>query len=362
MLKVCFIVADITWTGGIERVLSSLATCIPDETTKLEIVSLYRTYNNTYYDFPDNVTIKYINDNVEYEGRPGSLSRLIKHLKSVLKLKKHLDSAGYDIVVAHSFPSAFLNFFSKKKNKWAVVEHVSFSYYSPLLRSIRRFIYKKYDAIVLLTDKEVSKFESEDAKVFVIPNPVSFTSVKCAPLDHKRIISVGRLEKQKGYDLLLEAFAIISKKYPEWELAIYGQGTEEKQLKNIIDRFNLTNVKLMGLSQNIQQEYYNSSFYVMSSRYEGFGMVLLEAMTCGLPCVSFNCETGPADIIDDGINGYLIDNFDVNLLSQAMEKLILDEHLRLQMGQKAFNSVNKFSLVNINCKWKELFQELMSEK
>ncbi|EFH3485520.1 glycosyltransferase family 4 protein [Escherichia coli] len=362
MLRVCFIIADVTWTGGIERVLSRLALSIPDDNIDLEILSLYRTYKDTYYTFPDNVKIKYLNDNYQYKGRPGSFTRLVQHLRTSIKLREFLNSCNYDIIVVHTFPLAFINFFTEKRSKWVVVEHVKYYYYNILLRRIRSFIYDKYDAIVLLTDKDVTHFKNANNNVYVIPNPLSFSQTKKANLNSVRIISVGRLEKQKGFDMLLKAFSYISYKYPEWQLDIFGKGNEEENLRKLISKLNLKNVNLMGTSKNIHQEYLSSAFYVMSSRYEGFPMVLLEAMASGLPCISFNCETGPADIIIDNENGFLIEHFDVVQLSKAMEKLIKDEYLRTKMGNAAFERADEFSLEKITLKWKELFKGLTHEK
>lgn len=152
----------------------------------------------------------------------------------------------------------------------------------------------------------------------------------------KKVISVGRYDEQKGYDMLIDAWEVVYRTYPDWNLFIYGDGVLKKDFEQSIKQKHLEqNIFLCAPVKDIEQKYLESSMYVMSSRFEGFGMVLIEAMACGLPCISFDCPHGPSDIIKDEIDGLLVENGNVQLLSQKICRLIQDDTLRQQMGTHA---------------------------
>ena len=175
----------------------------------------------------------------------------------------------------------------------------------------------------------------------------------------KKIISVGRYDEQKGYDMLIDAWEIVHQTYPDWNLYIYGNGALQKNFENRIKQKQLgQSLFLCAPVKDIEQKYLESSMYVMSSRFEGFGMVLIEAMACGLPCVSFDCPHGPSDIIEDEVDGLLVENGNVQLLSQKIGRLIQDDTLRREMGTRARKSVLRYSKENIMQQWKDLFERL----
>lgn len=219
----------------------------------------------------------------------------------------------------------------------------------------------KLDEFVVLTKHDAQSWETI-RKVQIIPNPISITDIQTSTCKNKRIISVGRLSEEKGFDMLINAWKIISKKHPDWELNIYGKGElkdclEKQKNDNNLDK----TLHLCGPTKNVTEKYTESSIYVMSSRFEGFGLVLIEAMSCGLPCISFNCPHGPAEIIEDGVNGILVENGNIEKLAEAMEELIDNEEKRIAMGRNAYLSVQKYSPDNIMNMWVELFNKLRDE-
>lgn len=221
---------------------------------------------------------------------------------------------------------------------------------------------KKLDRFVVLTDSDKSSWY-ELNNVEVIPNPLSFTSTVNNDLINKRIISVGRYSYEKGYDYLLQAWASIQDQCGEWRLDVYGDG-DQSSYDKLIDKLKIDRNRcaLNPATQGIQKKFEESAIAVCSSRFEGFGLVIIEAMACGLPVVSFDCPWGPRSIIQDGKDGFLVENGNVDKLAEAMLKLVLDKDLRSEMGKNAKINVQRFSIDEIANKWKALFEEVVDCK
>lgn len=217
---------------------------------------------------------------------------------------------------------------------------------------------KKLDKFVVLTHEDRRSWH-ELSNVDVIPDPLSFVPTCVSSLTEKRVIAVGRYVYQKGFDLLLQAWSEIEKQYPDWQLAIYGDGNRTPY-EMLVRQLGIDACRchLNGPTTNIQLEYANSSLFVFSSRFEGFGMVLVEAMACGLPVVSFSCPCGPKDIIKDGEDGLLVENGNVQALAGALKRLMADESLRCSMGQIGMKNVQRFRIEKIAERWKVLFEGL----
>lgn len=215
---------------------------------------------------------------------------------------------------------------------------------------------KNLDRFVVLSEED-KKAWSELKNICVIPDPLSFMPTEHSGLKNKRVIAVGRYVYQKGFDLLLQAWAGIEKQYPDWQLAIFGDGDRTPYLQQMatlgIDE---NRCHLNGPTSNIQKEYVESSLFVFSSRFEGFGMVLVEAMACGLPLVSFDCPCGPKDIIKDGEDGFLVENGNVDVLANKMCKLMDDKNLRVSMSQAGIKNVQRFSIEHVAELWRPIFE------
>ena len=228
---------------------------------------------------------------------------------------------------------------------------------------------KRLDQLVVLTDKSKSSW-SELSNVSVIPDPIpmnqgdrSHDSVQNqgpVPLI-RRVVTIGRYAYQKGYDLLLQAWAEVEKHYPDWSLDIYGMGdqTSYRQLMSDLG-IDARRCRLNGPVEDVVKTYTDSSVFVLSSRFEGFGLVLVEAMACGLPVVSFDCPAGPDEIITDGVDGLLVPSGDVHALAGKLMTLMADEALRKRLGQQARQSARRYEMAAIATQWKDLFDQLMT--
>jgi glycosyltransferase involved in cell wall biosynthesis len=215
---------------------------------------------------------------------------------------------------------------------------------------------RRLDKLVVLTEKDREAWVELD-NVVAIPDPLSLYPKKVSPLTEKRVVAVARYSHEKGIDLLLQAWAIAEKHALGWRLDVYGDGdrTSYNQLmENLhIDR---SRCELHGRTDRVETAYVNSSIFVLSSRFEGFGMVLTEAMACGLPVVSFDCPWGPRSIITDGADGLLVENGNVEALADGLTRLMGDADLRQTMAANGIKNVQRFSIEHISESWKELFE------
>lgn len=230
------------------------------------------------------------------------------------------------------------------------------------LDSIHFKTMNKADALVSLTSADKTNWEKHvNIPIFVIPNLVTVypNDISCYSERSNRIICVGRLTRQKGFDYLIKAWALIANKYPGWKIDIFGSGDLEDFLIQMIENYNLKeSITINKPTSNIFEEYDRSSIYVLSSRYEGFGLVLLEAMSFGIPCISFNCPHGPSDIITNGEEGILVPVGDINKLADSIEWMITHKEERERMSQNSREKVKNFLAENIMPQWVELFNKV----
>lgn len=221
---------------------------------------------------------------------------------------------------------------------------------------------RRLDHFVLLTQEDKHSWTELD-NVSVIPNPLTFQPVRISHCTSHQVIAVGRYDRQKGFDLLISAWRKVVEVHPDWTLRIFGDGPLRSALQE--------QVMVEGVSdtchleypvKNIDDKYAESSIFVLSSRYEGFGLVIIEAMACGLPVVSYTCPCGPLDILKHGEDGLLVEKENVDALARNICRLIENETERKQMGIHARTNVQRYQMSNIAVLWKNLFEELLYRK
>ena len=194
----------------------------------------------------------------------------------------------------------------------------------------------------------------------MIPDPLPLNLDARSDLQSKRIVTIGRYSYEKGYDYLLRIWAIVEKRCPDWQLNVYAMGDPTPYVK-LMDELSIDQRRchLNSSLVDVESEYLRSSILVQPSRTEGFGLVLVEAMACGLPVVAFDCENGPRSLITDGEDGYLIPAYDVELFSERLITLMNDESLRKTMGEKGIIKSQQYHISKIAQQWKQLFEDLV---
>ncbi|MEV6595029.1 glycosyltransferase family 4 protein [Streptomyces acidicola] len=225
--------------------------------------------------------------------------------------------------------------------------------------------YPRFDAVAVLTERDRDEYEEllPGTRVVRIPNAVhSLDQVPASP-QAKIAVAAGRLFPQKGFDMLIPAWAKLVETFPEWQLRIYGSGEKKAELRTLIEEHHLYNhVFLMGHTDRLDDELAKASFYVLSSRFEGLPMVMIEAMSHALPVVSFDCPTGPADVLTHGVDGLLVPPEDPDALADSMAKLMADEKVRADMGVAAVLTASSYGPDAVHPRWEALFTDLHGQR
>jgi glycosyltransferase involved in cell wall biosynthesis len=246
-------------------------------------------------------------------------------------------------------------------------DHMNMASYPPGLRRAIVRAYRTFDAVVVLTPQDQADYgralDGAGVRVQCIPNGVPESQLPPAALDAKVLVAAGRLVAQKGFDMLLDAFALVAAKHPDWALWIFGGGDQRDALAAQVDRLGLQGrAHLKRTTRRLDRQMAAASIYVLSSRSEGYPMVLLEAMTAGLPAVAFDCPTGPAEMLSHGTSGLLVPPGDVPALAAGICELIEDEDKRRAMGAAALEASRRYSIMAVRPLWERLFEELTAAR
>lgn len=244
---------------------------------------------------------------------------------------------------------------------WISWEHFHYYYHferNNFLRKIVRRVVAKYsDQLIVMTDEDKGYHEKNlklRCGIRRIYNPVPYEDIFEKKAEKPYIFAAGRLTEAKGFDLLIDSWKRLETKYPGWSVVIAGEGMDRRKLERKAKEAGLQRLHFVGNVKNIEKYYREAAIFVLSSRNEGFAMVLLEAMCFSLPTVSYSCKTGPKEVVSDGENGFLVEPGDTEGFAEKMERLMNDEAMRRQMGTQAAKTVMRFHKESILDQWETL--------
>lgn len=353
-MQLAITITDITGDGGTERTSILLANTFSQQGHSVTIISLFRKNSNICFPVDPNVKIIFLSENL-YSIKQTKFNRL-RLLLGVRKLLKRLIKRNeFDEIISQAFLPTFLYYTIRQADKISACEHFKYELYGSFGIQIRNFVYRKCKRVITLTKNDSKKFQIAGVRNSVIPNMVTFPIGENVGQEKKIIVAAGRLSHQKGFDLLLNAMVPVVNKYPDWILEIYGKGECEEELKDLAYQLEIsTNINFKGFCSNLSQVFRESTFYVLSSRFEGFPMILLEAASQNLPCISFDCPEGPSEILRDN-GGLLVTPENIQDLSVSIMKFIEDTDLRQQCAAQALKNIEDYSPHNIYIKWLNTF-------
>ncbi|MDD5037249.1 MAG: glycosyltransferase family 4 protein, partial [Methylococcaceae bacterium] len=287
--------------------------------------------------------------------------------RAVSRLRKIFQRDGTEIAIGvWTDYASLLPLAATPKLRTIACEHIAFEDCTGFWRWARKFAYPRCNAVVSLTAADAEHYAKMNPKTAVIPNAVSFFPQTPSDLSAKRILTIGHFINRKGFDRLLWAFKYLADRFPDWKVQIVSGGSNSHidqgffdHVMRLIDTLELKGrVEILPTRRNVTPFYMGASIYAMTSYREGLPMVLLEAKAFGLPVVSFDCPTGPREIVQHNVDGFLIES-DIELFAQALEDLMADAELRKEYGCAARQDVEKrFSSSSIKAMWYKLFQEL----
>lgn len=383
-MKIVYIIQSLHNSAGMERVLINKANFFSEKLGyTVYIVTTDMSKGVPFYTLSEKVKLVDLDINFNDYANLNILSRVQSFVKKQRLYKKRLNdfllSVSADIVVSLMLKNTTFLFRIKDNSKKIIELHFSknvrkqylsgteWNYFTRLIYYFRGYwellSFKKYDRFIVLTEEDKNMWGNKLPNISVIPNSLSFYPQQKADISSKKVISVGRLEYQKGYDLLIPIWRKVVDLYPEWTLTIYGAGSQKDSLLMQIKEMHLEqNLKILEPTPMIVERFLESSIYVMTSRFEGLPMVLLEAMACGLPGIAFKCKCGPSDIITDGVDGYLVNENDLNSFADKLLELIGQWEKRCLFSQNAKKNIIRFSEENIMNQWNKLFIELISSR
>ncbi|WPB94081.1 glycosyltransferase family 4 protein [Streptomyces malaysiensis] len=380
-MHISFLIHNAYGIGGTIRTTYNLARTLGEQ-HDVEIVSVFRHRDQPIFDPGPQVRLSHLVDlrrnSPSYDGADPDHSRPAKVFPTTegrykqysaltdRRIANHLRRLEADIVVG-TRPGLNVHIAREARRGPVRVgqEHLTLSTHSKGLKRALRAVYPRLDAVTTVTEADARTYRDQmrlpGVRVEAVPNSVPASGLEPADGTGKWVVAAGRLAPVKRYDLLIRAFAKVSAARPDWRLRIYGGGAQHAKLRALIDQLGLYNhVFLMGPANPLDPEWAKGSIAAVTSSLESFGMTIVEAMRCGLPVVSTDCPHGPAEIIDNGVDGRLVPTGDTDAIAAALLDLINDDELRQQMGQAALKDSARFDPSRVAGRYETLFSGLIA--
>lgn len=383
-MKIVYFIPHLRGMGGMSRVLSIKANYLTEFLNYEVTIITYRhkSSDKSFYEFNKKIVFHHLElDDPTFKLKEYSFFEKRRRIKNFMtsyrsKVENYLINNKTDVAIS-MFLGAEYKFLNEIKDdsKKIIEFHFNFDTLplkwlnSPInIKDLRIHFnikklqsrLRKYDRLIVLSEEDAKTWKEHFNNVSSISNPITIKSeTLIASLQGKKALAIGRLAEQKGFDYLIKAWSIVTKKNSDWTLHIYGEGNlQEKLAQMIIENKLEKSVFIHPPVANVERVYIESDLFILSSRFEGFVLSLLEAMSCGLPCVSFDCKYGPTQLIENRENGYLVPLGDVEGLAEKIQILINDESLRIEFGKRAKETSENYSVPIIMSHWEELFQQL----
>ena len=358
-MNIIYVIEDYSENGGVERIVSDKANTLSAQYHHdITVISVYRDNRKEQFKLDDGVNLIHLD--VPFAKRTNNsiirlLSRLYTIIIAIKRLNKEIKQLHPDIIFFTTTLGAILLPFCHTKARKIYESHLARNF-NPF-NKIFFLTELKAERIICLTSGDAKEYKHAK-RVDIIPNYINEVKSHVEDYSIKKAIAVGRLEYQKGFDILIDCWKEISRQYPDWQLDIYGEGSCREELQQQIDSLELGDkVKLCGRNDNIIEVYPKYSLHLMTSRYEGLPMTLIEAQACGLPSVVFNFQYGASDIVSDGCNGLIIEQGNRKLFIEAAMKMMSSEELRKEYGNNAIETGKRYSKENMFRKWIQIINE-----
>jgi len=350
-MKITFIITSLG-SGGAERVVSILAN---NFVKNYQVSIILLSNDEIFYDLNKNISVVKLN---LYAPTNSIYYKLTNNFKRIKKLKQAISYENPDVVISFMTQTNILSIIASRLNNKKIIisERINFNFLqSKIWKLLRNTIYRFANALVVQSEYDKNKY-SFCNKVKVIFNPLDSKDFLTEKKE-QYILAVGRVDYQKGFDRLIEAYRLLN---TSWKLLIVGDGVEKDRLEKLVLKYKLEDkILFIGKKKNIEEYYLKASIFALSSRIEGFPNVLVEAMGYGCACVAFDCLTGPRDIIEDGKNGFLVQDGNIEQYAKKIQELIDNSELRERFSKEAKKIRNKLDVHNITNEWKNLIKEVL---
>ena len=365
-MKLLYITSQINGDGGVQRILSIKTNYFIEKFEyEIEIISI-KVGDELFFNFNKKIKIHYI------ALKLGKLYRFLEYRKQV---QKHINDIKPDAIIVCDFgikgfaiplmiKTKIPIIFEAHGSKFNESKYYKKTFFSALTHNLKykykEYCANKFDYFVALSQESLNEWSVN--KGYVIPNSLPSINNPTSNLSSKKTITVARHSYEKGLDRLLKIGQLVAQKYPNWQLEIYGSKNRNLNLEQTVSDLNLeSNITFFEPTINIQQKYQEASMCLMTSRSEGFPMVILEAMSFGLPVIAFDCPIGPRVLIKDNYNGFLVPDDDIETFSNRVMELIENNDLAIQMGKNAQLSIQKYDINLVMKKWDELFLDIKNQ-
>ena len=379
-MRVVYVIDSLASKGGAERILSEKMNYLAAHFGyEVYVITCYQNVAHDKNAYPLSENVTQINLNIPYYSQYHTrypMRLWVKH-QIYRRLQRELTDAvkriDPDVLVGLGYFNADLVTSIRCRARKVVESHEARIFTmsdhglsrSLLSRLFMRYYKRRYfhrveqqaDVVVTLTSGDAQEWQRA-RRVEVIPNFTMMEVPQPSTCESKQVIAVGRLEWQKGFDRLVEVWQKVEAAHPDWQLSIYGSGTLKNALLHQIQQLALHQVAIHDFTPSIAEAYSKSSIFVLSSRFEGFGLVLIEAMKAGLPCVTFDCPFGPSDVVVDGECGFVVVDGDIQQMADKLCLLMDDAALRQQFSQGALARTKEFDVDVVMQRWKTLFEGL----